>query len=197
MKRLLAIAATLGFLSSAHANLYTGTFSITITEVIYRGPETPATDLELSAAPVGTVFGGEYSYISDSMDGSFNSMDPNWYDPIPGENRTLQGELHLPSPLDDYMEGVNTPVRFTLGPFFATLTVTDGMVTSFHYSESGRFDIEFHTTTYGMMDTVNGSRFRGTVEWSPPVTVPDSGNSLSLLAISLAGLAVIRRRFAR
>ena len=181
MKRLLVIVATLGFLSSVHANLYTGTFEVTITQINSHGREGPLVDEELSAIPVGTVFGGWYQYTSDTVDGTFYGF----YGP-------LEGELSIPSPVGDF---AGSPIRFNQQSFTHYLIVTNGLVSAFALTDSGRVDINMSLTSFSMTNNQPFISWQGTVDFSPPATVPDPGNSLSLLALALVIIAAVRRRF--
>jgi len=183
MRHLFAIAATLGLFSISRADLFVGTIEVTITEArLVNNPPNARSDAQFAFNPVGTVFGGWYSYASDSIDGTFE-----------GFYGTLKGELLLS---DTFQYGPSSLLRLDRPWEPSVLIVTNGVVAGLGIADSGTIDLGFDPKFHAF-DNLSHVFWAGTVVVTDPQRVPDAGNSLSLLVISLAGLAMIRRRLVR
>ena len=182
------------------AELWEGTFKYTIDELYTIDLD----DIEATGVPllsVGDMFGGYYSYISATIDGTFGLSED-----------TDQGPLELfsvfvpyPMAYDSSATGlcgepgeIYTWVNSTVpGPI---VTVSDGSVTNFYlHNEIGPVGLNFDFADFHIVNSFGTNEeksyhAKGTVSFQNPYAVPEPTTML-LLTTGLVGLSGFRRKF--
>lgn len=166
------------FAVSAHATLWHGTITQTVTET------------NDSKYTLGQVATGWYEYESDTVDGDFGLLTYMLFHD-PSANPTLQGEVFVfparhPESWYHMGEGAHGDETH--------MVVTNGKVSDFHkFMRVGATDWGMSLTEFHGVDrqTSNWIITNGTVQFSDPVAkVPDHSSTAALLFVSVIGLAI-------
>jgi hypothetical protein len=183
-RKIVAHAFVIGALSlTAFGIPYTGTITQTVTYT------------DDSNYQVGQTFTGWYQYDSSSADGDFGT---SWYClDNPTALPTLYGSVFG---FCDNMQDGWLSIRTGNYAHLTHLSVEGNSVNDFHKTgQMGGLDFSFSGSGFRITNMMGPSGFAyetiGTLCFSAPVAVPENVTTASLVALSLFGLVLIRRRY--